>query len=148
MNVILFISEVVLAPTALHLSYVQQAIQAPFQIAAQNCSLTGNGAFTGEISAEMLKDHNVSWVILGHSERRQLFKEDDAVRSFFENGQFMIFRMNCSEFCFRFPSAQTIGAKVKVALSKGLSVIACIGETLDERKSDQTMAVCIRQLQV
>jgi triosephosphate isomerase len=110
--------DVVVAPTNLHLSVVQSAIKAPIQVSAQNCSVTGNGAYTGEVSADMLVDHGVKYVILGHSERRQLYGETDAL----------------------------IGQKTKVALSKGLNVIACIGETLDERKADQTMAVCMRQL--
>jgi triosephosphate isomerase len=71
---------VVVAPTALHLAGVQSSLKGPIQVAAQNCSASGNGAFTGEHSADMLKDHNVNWVILGHSERRTLYKEDDTVR--------------------------------------------------------------------
>ena len=112
------IYQVVVAPTNLHLGAVQATLAAPALVAAQNCSVSGNGAFTGEVSADMLKDHGVQWVILGHSERRQLYGESDAL----------------------------VGQKTKVALAKGLAVIACIGETLDERKADQTLAVCVRQL--
>lgn len=71
--------EVVVAPTFLHLALVQNLLEKPYQVAAQNTSLTGNGAFTGEISAEQLVDHGIKWVILGHSERRQLYKESDSV---------------------------------------------------------------------
>eukprot|EP00455_Lapot_gusevi_P006361 TRINITY_DN1272_c0_g1_i1.p1 TRINITY_DN1272_c0_g1~~TRINITY_DN1272_c0_g1_i1.p1 ORF type:complete len:281 (+),score=122.29 TRINITY_DN1272_c0_g1_i1:63-845(+) len=110
--------EVVLAPTTIHLDYVMANVKKCYQVSAQNCSATGNGAFTGEISANMLKDFGVKWVILGHSERRQLYGETDAL----------------------------VGKKVKAALNQGLSVIACVGETLDERKANQTLDVCFRQL--
>ena len=88
------------------------------QLSAQNCSLYGNGAYTGETSAQMLKDFGLNWVILGHSERRHVFGESD----------------------------QDVANKVKVALDNNLSVMACIGEKLDERESGQTDAVNARQL--
>ena len=80
------------------------------QVSAQNISQFKNGAYTGEISGEMLKDAQVPWVILGHSERRHIFGESDAV----------------------------IGEKVKYALENNLKVMACIGEKLDERESGKT----------
>merc|ERR1712060_778739 len=88
------------------------------QLSAQNCSLYGNGAYTGETSAAMLKDFGLGWVILGHSERRHVFGETDEV----------------------------VANKTKIALDNGLSVMACIGEKLDERESGNTDAVNARQL--
>lgn len=113
--------DVVIAPAAIHLSLAQQAAEASngqVQVAAQNCSLTGNGAFTGELSCEMLTDHGIGWVILGHSERRAKYGETD----------------------------QIVGDKVKRALEQGLKVIACLGEQLEERKAEQTDEVVKRQL--
>ena len=88
------------------------------QLSAQNCSLYGNGAYTGETSAPMLKDFGLDWVILGHSERRHVFGESD----------------------------QVVAQKVKAAVDQDLSVMACIGEKLDEREAGQTNAVNARQL--
>lgn len=76
-----------------------------------------SGAFTGELSPAMLKDVGATWVILGHSERRQIFGETD----------------------------ELIAQKVVHALEAGLKVIACIGETLQEREAGQTEAVVFRQ---
>lgn len=75
------------------------------------------GAFTGEISPAMLKDIGADWVIIGHSERRQIFNETD----------------------------ELIAEKTAHALAEGLKVIACIGETLQEREAGQTEAVVFRQ---
>merc|ERR1711931_64144 len=83
------------------------------KVAAENVHTVAKGAFTGEISADMVCDLGLSWVILGHSERRHVFGESD----------------------------ETIGTKVAYALSKGLNVIACIGEKLDEREAGNTFAV-------
>ena len=79
----------------------------------------GNGAYTGEISAEQLKDIGATWVILGHSERRQYFKEDNAI----------------------------LREKLQYVLSKGLKVIYCIGESLAEREGGKTKEVNISQLE-
>ena len=111
--------EVVVAPNFLHLAGAQAALQgSKVQLSAQNCSLYGNGAYTGETSSAMLKDFGLNWVILGHSERRHVFGESD----------------------------QVVAQKVKAALDSDLSVIACIGEKLDEREAGQTDAVNARQL--
>ncbi len=88
------------------------------EISAQNFSPEPSGAFTGEVSAEMLLQTGCKWVIVGHSERRQLFGETDA----------------------------TVAAKVKAALKAGLVPIACVGETLQEREAGQTVAVVERQV--
>lgn len=110
--------EVVVAPTTLHLFPVKNQLTSDVQLACQNISLTGNGAFTGEISADMVKEFGVGWVLTGHSERRIKYGETD----------------------------KDVGIKTKNALDKGLSVMVCIGETLEERESGQTDAVNARQL--
>ena len=93
-------------------------VQGSIGVAAQNCYKASMGAFTGEISPGMVKDVGCEWVILGHSERRQLFGESDAL----------------------------IGEKVRFCLESGLKVLACIGEKLGEREAGQTEEVCFRQL--
>lgn len=111
--------EVVVAPSTIHLLTAKQALASTqVQVSAQNISQYKNGAYTGELSAEMLNDAGVNWVILGHSERRHVFGESDAV----------------------------IGDKVKHALGHKLKVMACIGEKLEERESGNTRAVNERQL--
>ena len=84
----------------------------------QNLSLTGNGAFTGEHSAEMIKDAGIKWTLTGHSERRTLYGETD----------------------------QDVAKKTKVAIDHGFTVLACIGELLEERESGKTKDVNNRQL--
>eukprot|EP00768_Dysnectes_brevis_P001747 gnl/Dysnectes_brevis/1487_a1683_3994.p1 GENE.gnl/Dysnectes_brevis/1487_a1683_3994~~gnl/Dysnectes_brevis/1487_a1683_3994.p1 ORF type:complete len:254 (+),score=78.32 gnl/Dysnectes_brevis/1487_a1683_3994:68-829(+) len=111
--------DVVVAPSMLHLGYVADKVQAPVQVSAQNCYLQPSGAWTGEISAEMIKDFGLNWVILGHSERRRKMGE----------------------------SSEFVAQKTVKALSEGLSVMFCIGETLEEREAGNTMAVNIEQLE-
>ena len=95
--------DVVIALVNLHIYAVQKAVKNPeVKIAAQNCSDFGFGAYTGEVSAKHIKDVGIDWVILGHSERRTLFKESD----------------------------QLVVSKTKHALQNGLNVIFCFGETL------------------
>lgn len=105
--------EVVVAPTAIHLATVSGALNGNVHAAAQNLSLTGNGAYTGEISAEMLADLGINWTLTGHSERRSLFGETD----------------------------ELVALKTKRAVEHGFSVLACIGESLDERESGRTREV-------
>ena len=108
-----------MAPPAIYLLQVQSHLSAPLQVSAQNCFTESSGAFTGEISPNQLKDANIHWVILGHSERRSLVGEADKV----------------------------VADKVKAAVGAGLQVIACIGEKLEERESGETMQVVERQLE-
>ncbi|MFZ5815613.1 MAG: triose-phosphate isomerase [Bacillota bacterium] len=111
--------EIVLCPTFTALAAVGQALAgSAVRLGGQNMSKESQGAFTGEISGPMLKDAGCSYVILGHSERRTLFGEGDAL----------------------------VGEKTRAALAHGLIPIVCIGETLQEREAGQTDAVNRRQL--
>ncbi len=87
------------------------------QIGAQNVHWAESGAFTGEISAKMLKELKVQYVITGHSERRQYFGETD----------------------------ETVNLRTKAALNEGLKVIVCVGELLSERETGKTAEVVTRQ---
>ena len=87
-------------------------------LGAQNVSEKTNGAFTGEVSASMLKDFGVKLVIVGHYERRSIYGESDAL----------------------------VAEKARVALEAGLTPVVCVGETLDEREAGQAQAVVLRQL--
>ena len=90
------------------------------KIGAENCHFEKSGAFTGEISADMLKELGVKYVIIGHSERRQYFNETD----------------------------EACGKKVQVALENGLRPILCVGESLTEREQDVTMEVIRKQIKI
>ena len=108
--------DVVVAPAALHLSTVQAAVANNVHVATQNISLTGNGAFTGELSTDMLLDAGITHTLTGHSERRSLYGETDA----------------------------DVGAKTKLAIDAGIVTLACIGELLAERESGKTKDVNTR----
>lgn len=112
---------VIAAPYTLLASCLSEAAahKIPVQIFAQNCHDKTEGAFTGEISAAMLKDIGVKGTLVGHSERRQLFGETN----------------------------ETAAARALSALQAGLDVIFCVGETLPERESGKTISVLRAQCQ-
>ncbi|KAL4795863.1 Triosephosphate isomerase [Aspergillus venezuelensis] len=111
-------SEVVVSPPALYLLLAREVADEKIGIAAQNVFDKPNGAFTGEISVQQLSEAKINWTILGHSERRVILKESD----------------------------EFIARKTKAAIEGGLSVIFCIGETLEEREANKTIDVVTRQL--
>ncbi|XP_069364827.1 triosephosphate isomerase [Maniola hyperantus] len=110
-------AEVVIGVPAIYLAYVKTIVPDSIGVAAQNCWKAPKGAFTGEISPAMIKDVGAGWVILGHSERRTIFGEKDDL----------------------------VAEKVAHALECGLKVIACIGESLEEREAGKTEEVVFRQ---
>jgi triosephosphate isomerase len=117
--------ELVLCPPALYVGTVGTALgltgsTSPSGVAvgAQNMHDKANGAFTGEVAPPMLVDLGCRYVILGHSERRTLFGETDAI----------------------------VNAKTKAALAAGLTPIVCVGETLEEREGNRTQAVVTTQI--
>lgn len=110
---------VAVCPPFPFLARIAQVVKdTPVALGAQNCYLKDDGAFTGEVGPAMLVDIGCKYVIVGHSERRQIFKETD----------------------------EFINAKAHAALKAGLKVILCIGETLDERKANKTESVLDSQL--
>lgn len=116
------IPEVVIAPPALYLLLAKEITKNGVEVAAQNIYDKGDGAYTGEISAQQLKDAGVHWVILGHSERRSIFAESDEVcplASPVDIGVLIQLRL------------QFVASKTKAALDAGLNVILCIGESLE-----------------
>ncbi len=113
--------EIVLAPPFVSLAKAAERLsgQGAVGLAAQNMSHEASGAFTGETSAAMLKEVGCGYVILGHSERRSLYGEDDAV----------------------------INKKLHAALAAGFVPILCIGESLEERDGGQLESVLSQQLE-
>lgn len=111
-------SEVVIAPSSLYLLLTREHLRKGLEVASQNVYDKPNGAFTGEISVQQLKDAGINWTILGHSERRVILQEDD---SFIAN-------------------------KTKAAVADGVSVIWCCGESLEQREAGKTIEVVTNQL--
>lgn len=113
--------EVVLAPPAPYLHTINSMCKdLPYiNVAAQNCHYESSGAYTGEISAEMLKSMDLGYVIIGHSERRQYFNEDHAL----------------------------LAKKVNAGVEAGVKVIFCCGEPLEVREADNQEAFVLKQLQ-
>jgi triosephosphate isomerase len=97
---------------------VLDADQIPIALGAQNCHWESKGAYTGEISPLMLAKLNVAWVIVGHSERRQLFGETD----------------------------EWVNRKAKAVFAAGMTPIVCCGETLEERQAGSTESRCLGQV--
>ncbi len=111
--------DVVIFPPSILISCVLKDIRgSDIHVGGQNLGIAPSGAFTGEISGSMLKDQDCNFVIVGHSERRQLFGEDDSI----------------------------VGQKAQLAFDCGLKPVICVGETLDERESGRTMSVVERQI--
>lgn len=108
------VEAVICAPFTLLKDLKEATKGTPIKIGAQNMHYADNGAFTGEISAPMLKELDIDYVVLGHSERRQYFNETN----------------------------ETVNKKVLKALEAGIDPILCIGETLEEREADKTKDVC------
>lgn len=113
--------EVKVSPSFVNLEYAQKILKnSPVEVVAQNMHYEEKGAFTGEISYKMLKSINVNSVIIGHSERRTLFYEND----------------------------DTIKRKIKTALDNEMKVIFCFGESLEDRKEKRHIKIISKQLDV
>lgn len=111
------VEAIVCAPFTALPALVEAARGTAIAVGAQNMHWEANGAYTGEVSASMLVDLGVKYVILGHSERRQYFAETD----------------------------ETVNKKTKAALGAGLIPIVCVGESLEEREAGRTKDVCRTQ---
>jgi len=111
--------DMALAPPATFLNVVLQAVKGSrIEVAAQNCHWKVSGAYTGEISPEMIKEIGCKYVIIGHSERRQFFGETD----------------------------ETVNKRLHAAHRAALHPIVCIGESLEQREAGRTMEVVAAQL--
>jgi triosephosphate isomerase len=111
--------EIVVAPPFTSVHAAAEALRnSNIGVAAQDLYWEREGAFTGEVSAPMIKDAGAQYAIIGHSERRRLFAETDV----------------------------TVNRKLMAALGAGLTAIVCVGETLEERERDDTLAVLDRQI--
>ena len=111
--------EVLICPSTVHLQEVAQTLKNKnVLIGAQNISKFDFGAYTGELSAKHLADYNINWTLLGHSERRTLFGEDNKL----------------------------IAEKTQHALKNKLNVVLCIGETLEQRDANKTLDIVGEQL--
>merc|ERR1719201_2738322 len=97
---------------------VQDLVKPGIKVAAQNCSATGAGAFTGEVNAAQVADAGLEWVLLGHSERRKLYGETE----------------------------EMLGTKLSKAMEAGLKVIYCIGEQLEDREAGKTNDVIAQHM--
>ncbi len=112
-------AEVIVCPPFTSLETVHALIKdTPIHLGAQNMYFEDSGAFTGEISADMLKSVGCEFVILGHSERRHIFGETD----------------------------ETVNKKIQQAVNNGLNPIFCVGETLDERENGKEFEVIEKQI--
>ena len=113
--------DVVICPTAVCIPAAAEAAEdSNIQIGAQNVHFAESGAYTGEVSADMLSEVGVKYVIVGHSERRQYFGETD----------------------------ETVNMRAKAAISKGITPIICVGESLTEREQGVTDDIVRRQTKI
>ncbi|ENH96909.1 triosephosphate isomerase [Gracilibacillus halophilus YIM-C55.5] len=112
------VESVVCAPFPFLPSLVEKAKGTDLEVAAQNMHFEDKGAFTGEVSPAMLADIGVTYVVLGHSERREMFAETD----------------------------ETVNKKAHAAFQHNLTPIVCVGETLEQRESHQTMNIVENQV--
>lgn len=110
------------APISLALTQIQAQLstanRAVYTVAQDVSRIPGTGAYTGEVSAELLADSNIGYVLVGHSERRELFAD----------------------------TVEILKAKIKNALNAGLTVIYCVGESLEQREAGQAEAVVLQQI--
>ena len=112
-------AEIIVCAPFPYLSQVEVLIEGSIlMLGAQNLNLNASGAFTGEVSAEMIKDFGANHVIVGHSERRSLYGE----------------------------TSEIVAEKTKAAIDSGLTPILCLGESLDQRESGKTESVVSEQL--
>ena len=111
--------DVIVAPISMHLGLVKALINKKVKIACQNMNYQGKGAFTGETSAQQLRDFEIEWVIIGHSERRKIFGETN----------------------------ELVAKKIASAQAAGLKAIVCLGESLEQREAGQTNDHLMAQLE-
>ncbi len=112
------VADVVICPPSTLIARAVQAAAGAIAIGGQNCDSEVSGAFTGDVSAEMLKDAGAAWAIVGHSERRGHHGETDAI----------------------------VAAKAQAAWRAGLLAIICIGETEAQRRAGNAFSVCAAQI--
>lgn len=108
----------IVATPATHLTSVAAVLDSRVELSAENCADHTSGAYTGEVSAAMVKSTGAKWTILGHSERRQYYGETD----------------------------EKLVEKTKLALAEGLGVILCVGENLEQREAGKHFDVCEAQI--
>ena len=114
-------SKIIICPPSIHISLIKALLaESPIEIGIQNINENIKGAFTGELSVVMLADYNVKYAIVGHSERRSIFKESD----------------------------ELINQKVKSCLNNNIKAILCVGETLAQRKSGTQNQIISQQLKM
>ncbi|SBS86859.1 triosephosphate isomerase, putative [Plasmodium ovale] len=110
--------DVVVFPVTVHYDYVRNLLEKKYHTGLQNVSKYGNGSYTGEVSAEIAKNLNVEYALIGHFERRKYFNEtDDDVRQ-----------------------------KLQQCLKNNLKVVVCFGESLEEREKNKTIEVITKQV--
>ncbi|GAW82687.1 triosephosphate isomerase [Plasmodium gonderi] len=110
--------DVVIFPVNVHYEYTKSLLNEKFHTGIQNISKYGSGSYTGEVSAEIAKDLNIEYVIIGHFERRKYFKETD----------------------------EDVREKLQQCLKNNLKVIVCFGESLEQRENNLTIDVITKQV--